>query len=137
MGFGGAGGVGMLLGGIGAGITGVVGTGNGWIGFGITGTGVAGTGWVGLGNGRKGGPPFLSVCAEVFNTTIILIMVRDSNVRMALVFIINFNLVFCAGSVTMIGCSAFRSTYGLGQLLAMGCNPTADFSGYFTAYIRP
>jgi hypothetical protein len=113
----------MLFGGIGAGITGVVGTGNGWIGFGITGTGVAGTGWVGLGNGSKGGPPFLSVWAEMFNTTIILIMVRDSNFRRVLVFIINFSFVFGAEPVTMIGCSACRLTYGLDQSLAMGCNP--------------
>ena len=77
----------MVFGGMGAGSTGVAGTGTGWTGFGITGTGVGDTGSIGAGEGAMGGRPGLSVCAGVFKTTSILIMVRDRSVRIILFFI--------------------------------------------------
>ena len=92
----------MLFGGMGVGITGAAGIGTGWIGIGFTGTGTNGTGCI----GTIGSPPGLSVCAGIFKTTSVLIIVRDISVRMILFFIFISVWLLVAGPVTI--CSGNR-----------------------------
>ena len=91
--------------------------------------GCVGMGCVGTGcDGCIGGRPGLRVCPGVFKTTIMLMTVRDSSVRIFLLFIIFFRLVVCVWlPSTCSGVWHFGSYYGPGRSFAMGCNPTVDY----------
>ena len=65
----------------------------------------------------------LDVCPDRFKTTIMLIMARDSSVRMILFFMYVSMWLHLTPS-TCAGTQHLNSNYAPGRPFAMGCNPT-------------
>jgi len=67
----------------------------------------------------------LDGCPGTFNTTIMLIVARDSRIRMIVFFMyVSIWLQFTAVNSTGAGIQHLSSNYAPGRPLAMGCNPT-------------